>query len=68
MRTSGVPLTSQPASQGFQKRSDKSGINFNGMILSASWRRDRVQGEDGGGMRTGDKIQGYYNNIGDNVA
>lgn len=37
--------------QGFQKRSDKSGINFKGIILAASWRIDRVQHKDGVGAR-----------------
>lgn len=49
--TLGVPLNKRGTSQGFQKRSDQSGIDFKGTILVALWRMDKVQGEDGGGVR-----------------
>lgn len=39
------------ASQGFQKKSDKAGINVKGAILVALWRIDGGQSEDGDAMR-----------------
>lgn len=37
--------------EGFQKRSDKAGINVKGSILAALWRVDRGQDKDGDAVR-----------------
>lgn len=41
----------QKALEGFQKRSDKAGINVKGAILAAPWRVDRGQDKDGDAVR-----------------